>query len=149
MFNVKTRTYTRLATLLLLSSVAVSSLASQPSGNTLTVNFTGIEEGPGTIYMVVFDSEDAYANQGEPAFTRAIPVTDQDVSVTIPEVKNGTYAIKSFLDSNDNQQMDTNMVGLPKEQYGFSNNAGRFGPASFDEAAFTVEGDNSISIKLR
>lgn len=131
----------------LLIFAATSSAAS--SGSNLTVNFSGIEDGPGTIYMVVFDSEEAYANQGVPAFTRAIPVSSDEVSVTIPDVKNGTYAIKSFLDSNDNQQMDTNLVGLPKEQYGFSNNAGRFGPASFEEAAFKVEGDNSLSIKLR
>jgi uncharacterized protein (DUF2141 family) len=38
---------------------------------------------------------------------------------------------------------------VPREQYGFSNNArGFMGPPSFPDAAFSVEGKTEISISL-
>jgi uncharacterized protein (DUF2141 family) len=36
-------------------------------------------------------------------------------------------------------------MGIPKERYGFSNNArGRFGPASYEDCKFNVKGNNVI-----
>ena len=40
-----------------------------------------------------------------------------------------------------NEKLDTNFFGIPKEQFGFSNNAkGRFGPPSFESASFELDG---------
>ena len=51
----------------------------------------------------------------------------------------GQYAIAVYHDKNKNGLLDTNMLGIPLEEYGFSNNArGRFGPASWSQAKFTV-----------
>lgn len=63
----------------------------------------------------------------------------------------GTYAIRLFHDANDNDKLDTHFMGTPKEAYGFSNNArGRFGPPSFDEAAFVLDADSlMINITVR
>ena len=45
--------------------------------------------------------------------------------------------------------MDRNLFGVPKEQFGFSNNAkGNFGPPSFEDASFTVSNDMKIEIDL-
>ena len=45
-------------------------------------------------------------------------------SVTyVYELPPGTYAIGIFHDVNLNNKMDNNLFGVPKEQYGFSNNA--------------------------
>ncbi len=56
-----------------------------------------------------------------------------------------------FQDENGNQDLDTNLLGLPSEHYGFSNDAmGVFGPPSFEKAAFKVGSENlSIAIELR
>ena len=62
---------------------------------------------------------------------------------------NGTYAIGIFVDANYNNKMDRNFFRVPKEQYGFSNDAkGSFGPPSFKDASFTVSGDMSLQINL-
>ncbi|MGJ7582834.1 DUF2141 domain-containing protein [Variovorax sp. RHLX14] len=62
----------------------------------------------------------------------------------------GRYAVKSFADENGNGKLDTNLVGLPTERYGFSNDAkGRMGPPSFEQASFMLEADNSIVFRLR
>ena len=65
------------------------------------------------------------------------------------EVAPGTYAIGIFHDANLNNRLDNYFFGVPREQYGFSNNArGFMGPPSFDDAAFKVEGKTEISITL-
>ena len=65
------------------------------------------------------------------------------------DIPDGTYAIGIFVDVNYNNKMDRNFLGIPKEQYGFSNNAkGNFGPPSFEAASFKVAGETRLSIDL-
>ncbi len=65
------------------------------------------------------------------------------------ELPPGTYAIGIFHDANLNNRLDNYFFGVPREQYGFSNNArGFMGPPSFEDAAFSVEGKTEISISL-
>ena len=62
----------------------------------------------------------------------------------------GRYVLKSFADQNSNAKLDTNLVGLPTERYGFSNDArGHMGPPSFDQAAVPVQADAAIVFRLR
>ena len=59
--------------------------------------------------------------------------------VLINDLKPGKYAFKYFHDENNNEKLNTNFMGIPKEGYGFSNNAkGSFGPPSFDKTVFEV-----------
>ncbi|MDC7694380.1 DUF2141 domain-containing protein [Asticcacaulis sp. DXS10W] len=51
----------------------------------------------------------------------------------------GDYCIMLFHDENENGTMDKNLLGIPSEGYGFSNNArGSFGPPKFSQMKFTV-----------
>ena len=62
--------------------------------------------------------------------------------VTIDNLKPGDYSYKYFHDENDNKKMDTNIVGMPKEGFGFSNNAkGTFGPPKHEKTIFAFSGD--------
>jgi len=62
----------------------------------------------------------------------------------------GTYGISAFHDQNDNHKLDTNVIGVPSEDYGASNNArGVFGPPSFDDARFEYKaGTKRLQAKL-
>jgi uncharacterized protein (DUF2141 family) len=47
------------------------------------------------------------------------------------------YAVSVFHDENSNGKLDRNLLGIPREGVGASNNAvGHFGPLKFDDAAF-------------
>ena len=51
-------------------------------------------------------------------------------------LKKGVYAIKVLVDNNDNGKMDLNFFGIPKEQFGFSNNVlGILGVPKFEKAS--------------
>jgi uncharacterized protein (DUF2141 family) len=53
----------------------------------------------------------------------------------------GTYAVSVFHDENSNGKLDRNLLGMPKEGVGVSNNAaGHFGPPKFDDMAFHYQG---------
>lgn len=61
----------------------------------------------------------------------------------------GTYAIRLFLDINNNQKLDTNLSGKPTEPFGFSNNPKvRFKMPTFSKISFSIEGFREITITI-
>ena len=131
-----------LTSFLALSSAAVAQAAE------IQLTVSNIQVAQGSIQIAVFNSEETY-NSGKPVISKSIQVTGDQLDISFPELTDGDYAIKLLHDENDNGKLDTNLVGMPTEGYGFSNNGGRFGPASYADAHFTVAGDTSISIKIR
>lgn len=66
------------------------------------------------------------------------------------EIEEGVYAISLFIDSNGNKKLDKNLIGIPTEQYGFSNNAvGFLGKPTFKNASFKLIKDSKQIIKLK
>lgn len=60
----------------------------------------------------------------------------------------GKYTITYFHDENKNNELDTNIMGIPKEGYGFSNNAsGKYGPPPIEERIFTVSENKSLVLE--
>ena len=121
----------------------------------LIVRVDNIKEA-GEIHIAIYDSAEAFeADRGEkggaaPGITQGTIAMVEPGSVTYRyELPPGTYAIGIFHDANLNNRLDNYFFGVPREQYGFSNNArGFMGPPSFEDAAFSVEGKTEISIGL-
>ena len=75
------------------------------------------------------------------------PIDSTQLSIEIPD---GEYAIAFFIDANGNKKLDKNFLGIPKEQFGFSNNAmGTLSAPSFEQAKFKVAGNTVQNIKLK
>ena len=73
-----------------------------------------------------------------------------DSSQLNTEIPDGEYAIAFFIDANGNKKLDKNFLGIPKEQFGFSNNAmGTLSAPSFEQAKFKVAGNTVQNIKLK
>jgi len=73
-------------------------------------------------------------------------ITDGKCILVIKELKPGKYAFKYFHDENNDEKINTNFMGIPKEGYGFSNNAkGTFGPPSFDKMVFEITSSDTMS----
>ena len=121
----------------------------------LTVTVNNIEEA-GEIHVAVYDNAEAFeADRGEKGGA-APGITDGTITMVEPgsvtyvyELPAGTYAIGIFHDVNLNNKMDNNLFGIPKEQFGFSNNArALFGPPKFEAAAFELDGATLQEIDL-
>ena len=144
--------YTPRYILYILASIFVTTSA---MAGTLTVEVTNIEKA-GEIHLAIYDNADVFENDnGEKggAANGIIEGVIEDVKTGTATYQfilpAGTYAIGIFVDANYNNEMDRNFFGVPKEQYGFSNNAkGSFGPPSFKDASFTIKDDLSLRIDL-
>jgi len=67
------------------------------------------------------------------------------VTWVIDKLPFGDYAIACYHDENDNKHYDLNSLGIPREDYGFSNDVrGRFAPPSFEEARFTFKHNGQV-----
>ncbi len=82
---------------------------------------------------------------------RSAAATGEVVVIKFLDLPPGEYAIKAFHDVNSNGEMDFNMVGIPKEPYGFSSDAtAMFSPPAFEEAKFiVVAGHNVTRFKMK
>ncbi len=68
------------------------------------------------------------------------PIENKEVIVVIDSLKYGEYAVRVFHDENKNGKIDTNFLGIPTEDYGYSNDAsGWFGPPSWEKAKFIFD----------
>ncbi len=98
----------------------------------------GIDKIEGEIRIAVFNSEEKYTK--DPVHAVVLPVDSTTIVWEQDSLPYGEYAIAVYHDKNTNGKIDTNFLGIPKEDYGFSNNArGRFGPASWKDSKFSVE----------
>ena len=145
--------YTSMAFIGVLTLILLPGTAA--NADELIVRVDNIKEA-GEIHIAIYDSADAFeADRGEkggaaPGITQGTIEMVEPGSVTYRyELPPGTYAIGIFHDANLNNRLDNYFFGVPREQYGFSNNArGFMGPPSFEDAAFLVEGKTKISISL-
>ena len=136
--------YLRYLVAMLPALAAAPVLASQ-----LAVEVTGISDLRGTLMVAVYDSPEAFDGEGKPVAAKRAEVSAGTVVVTFEALAPGEHAVKLYHDANGNGELDRNMLGLPTEGYGFSNNGGRYGPPPFEEARFTVDGATRISVRLR
>ena len=78
----------------------------------------------------------------------ASKIKDGKVSYTFKNVTPGVYAILALHDENDNNRMDYEDSGMPKEAYAMSNNPMSYGPPRFEDAKFEIT-NQSLELKLR
>lgn len=62
----------------------------------------------------------------------------------------GDYAVSVYHDENLNGDMDSGFMGIPKEPYGFSNNAkSSFGPPKWRDVKFSIKSPSvEIAVKV-
>lgn len=115
----------------------------------LTIKIAGFESDDGSAMVALVNSQKSWQSEGA-SFKNAIPkIEKKRVILVFNELPKGTYGVKVYHDENDNRKLDSNFIGIPKEAYGFSNNArGNFGPADWQDAKFEVTEDKEIIIKV-
>ena len=75
-------------------------------------------------------------------------IVDGKATVKFSGVAPGTYAVMCFHDRNNDNQMNFEPNGMPKEDYGVSNNVMAMGPPQWSDAKFEV-GTENIDLEIR
>lgn len=114
----------------------------------LTIEVRDIEEPQGQLYVAIYHSKETFLKKPLAAFR--VDVKEKVLSIPCQGLPAGTYAISLFQDENGNRKLDTGIFGIPKEKYGFSNDAeGVMGPPSYDKCRFTFAGDTTMVVHLK
>jgi uncharacterized protein (DUF2141 family) len=128
-------TLAKILVLLLINQTLV--IAQEIKGHEITVKIENLNSNNGNIYISLYDTETSFLGKGFKSIIS--PIENKSCTITFKDVPNGIYAISFFHDENENKKMDTNFLGIPKEDYGCSNNAkGFMGPPKWEDAKFEV-----------
>ncbi len=114
-----------------------------------TIKVTGLAEAAGQVRIAVFNSEESWLDIA--VYAKILDVDDLTPAWKIDHIPYGDYGIAVFHDVNGNGKNDANFIGMPKEPYGFSNNArGMLGPAKWKDSAFTVNSSKqTLEIRVK
>jgi uncharacterized protein (DUF2141 family) len=119
----------------------------------IELKLNNLKNSKGQIVVSVYQSEKGFPYEPSTYFTyEKENITNGTLTILIPVPKQGNYALSVLDDSNRNMEMDKNMLGIPKEGFGFSNNASPrgFRPPAFEDALIKVNSERvktSIEIK--
>ena len=115
----------------------------------LNIKITNIQPLSGKVMVALFNSKETYFNIDQMYAGREIPADSSIVTCVFQDIPNGTYAITIYHDADENGEMNRSWIGMPKEGYAFSNNfTSAIRPASFNDAAFLLQGDTTLEIKM-
>jgi len=129
-------------TLLLLALLAAPFTVAQAA--TVTIEISALRNGDGSVLIALCD-EAAYLSASCTYFDRRTAGAGTPIVVNFVDVAAGTYAVQVIHDENDDNEFDTNFLGIPSEGYGFSNNPdAAFGPPDFEAAAIAIDGDRVV-----
>lgn len=118
----------------------------------LKLVIAGVHHDGGQLMVGLFDKAEGFPGRA-PVAGRLAPASQRDaegrVSLVIGGLAAGLYAVSVVHDRDGNGKLNTNLMGLPTEPYGFSGKPASFGPPSFADASVRVgEEGASVSIEL-
>ena len=107
------------------------------------VTISGIRNGKGRIMYQLLDEKEKVVDQ------QIGTIKDDTCRLVSVNLLPGRYCVRYYHDENENMKMDTGPMGIPKEGYGFSNNAkGRLGPPSFEKCLLDLKEPASLSLRI-
>lgn len=115
----------------------------------LIVKIEGISPISGYLNIGIFDKAEDFPNFDEGLTGKIIKVDSSVIIYKFEKLYNGSLAIAVFHDENSNGKFDTNFLGIPIEEYVFSNYAkSLFGPPSFENAKFEFKDSLLVELDL-
>jgi uncharacterized protein (DUF2141 family) len=130
----------KLARLAILSSlVSFHSFAEDTTA--LNLELTGLQSVSGDIYIAVYNSKDTWLGDDVVVSQKVVIADALDGEIVRYQLQlaPGEYALSIFYDKNNNGELDTNFIGIPKEPVALSNNARpKFGPPKYKDAVFEL-----------
>jgi len=129
--------------------LGVALVTSTVLANNITVEITNLLNTNGKVQIGLYDKAEFFSIVDKVYKGAVVDISSKRIKYQFKNIPNGTYAISIFHDENENNKVDKNFLGIPKEGYGPSNNIRpSFRGANFEEAKFTLDGNKNIIIKM-
>lgn len=129
--------------------ITLHSSLNHSSLNTVSIEVMNLKSNRGFVLVSLYNNVKDFPKDANKAIGKSkASIENGKAIVTFNNLPAGKYAAAILHDENNNLKMDFNILGMPKEGYGFSNDAkGLFGPPSFERASFNVDGEKKIVIR--
>jgi len=125
--------------------------ADPPKKPALVISVTNVKKSKGLVRVAVYrDNDKQWLEDKHAISTQSVPARAGTTLVRVTGLAPGRYGVAVFHDEDSDGKLDTNLVGIPTEAYGFSRNPGsKFGPPKLKDARFIYHrGGRKISIKV-
>jgi uncharacterized protein (DUF2141 family) len=118
------------------------------TGN-IVVEINGCENSDGVIQIGLYNSKTGFPEYDKSYEGVSLSASKETVVHKFTSIPAGRYAIAVWHDEDENQKINTNWIGIPSENYGFSlNKFGTFGPPDFEEVSFEVVDNKTITLTI-
>lgn len=107
----------------------------------LALSIKGITSKKGQMMIALHSERQSFDSQesGVPYKYKIVKVNSARLEVLFEGLPAGEYAVSIIHDLNNNERLDKNFLGIPKEPFGFSNNPKIFMSApSYGDCAFRL-----------
>lgn len=111
-----------------------------------------IQAPQGVLHIALYDREESFSRSLTPYRLWKIPVSaNGNLRLQLDSLAFGRYALAVFHDENNNNNLDKNLLGIPREPYGFSHNPrSKWSAPSFSETVFEVTAEPlSLLVSLK
>jgi len=112
----------------------------------LNVEIEGIKSEEGKILFSLFSDKNGFPGNMSKAVKKGFAHIENGKAIFDLDLPSGEYALMVFHDEDDNNELKTNWIGMPKEGVGNSNN--HKGIPSYNKSVFKLSEDKSIVIDL-
>lgn len=117
----------------------------------VTVEVDDVPSAKGKLMVALYNRAEGFpSGEGKAMLYKEVPAQKGRQTVVLGTLPGGTYALAVFHDANGDGELNTNVLGIPKEAYGFSNNARPgFRAPYFREAAFVLQQSLVVKVVLK
>ncbi|MEI6312523.1 MAG: DUF2141 domain-containing protein [Bacteroidota bacterium] len=117
---------------------------------TLSIHISLLKAIPSTLNISIYGVHNDFPSTSDQLKTFAFKINSSNYTAILKGIKYGTYAIAMYQDENNSGQINKNMLGIPTERYGFSQNyIPKLRAPSFDNCKFEFnEKTSSINIEM-
>ena len=118
--------------------------------NNVRIIIPNIRSDKGEILIAIYNKANGFPENAALAFrTTKMKAKKGSLAYVLNGLEHGKYAIAIFHDENGDGKMNKNMLGIPKEGYGVSNNVKNLMSApAFKDAVFDHTKETELSIQL-
>jgi uncharacterized protein (DUF2141 family) len=99
--------------------------AAASTGCTLRIHVDGFRNSKGNLGTVLFTGPEGWPEGADKAFRQGPAPIDPVTRTAVAEwtgLPPGDYGVAAIHDENSNHKLDRNLIGIPKEGFGFANN---------------------------
>ena len=126
-------------------------IAAPASAARIIVTVSGLQSATGGVYVGLYATPSKFLNGTQVDAMRKVRASTGPVTVVFDNLPPGTYAVGAYHDVNNNDHLDTDLIGLPTEGYALSNGVRAvMSKPTFQQAAFTVGAeDKPVALHIR